>query len=163
MLIDALTYRFGSVNAANLDVFNAAVSGLARSRFCLAMGCDTLRFAFDWFVEVGGAAKLDAMLSAAMGGFARSWFCPVMGFAMARFALNFWLAALIAACGGAATLTMNCFQFVFFTVMLSVWMLLWFLVPGTERTRILSVFLCGAAWNTLGKGKWKEQKIPSCV
>ena len=35
--VDALTYRFGSVNAAILDVFNAAMSGLARSRFRLGL------------------------------------------------------------------------------------------------------------------------------
>ena len=94
-----MSHRFGSVNAAILFVFNAAMSGLARSRFCLAMGCATARFALDWFVEVDGGAKLDAMLSAATGGFARIWFCTVMGFAMARFAVDYWLAALIAACG----------------------------------------------------------------
>ena len=78
--VDALTYRFGSVNAANLDVFNAAMSGLARCRFCLAMGCATVRFALSWFVEVGGDVKLDAMLSTATFGQARSCLCLAMGF-----------------------------------------------------------------------------------
>ena len=95
-----------------------------------------------------------------------------MGFAMARFALDHWLAALIAACGGAATVTMNCFQFVFFVVTFSVYMLLCFLVPGIEKTRIRSVFerwscvsgeVLGAAWSTLSTGKCKEQKRSSCV
>ena len=45
-------------------------------------------------------------------------------------------------------------------------------VPGIEKTRILSVFergscvsgkVTGAAWSTLSKGKWKEQRISSCV
>ena len=178
--VDALTYRFGSLNAAILDAVNAAMSGLARSRCCLAMGCAAARFALDWFVGVHGdakldamlsaatfghagswlclamgfatarfalswfvgdvgAAKLDAMLSAAMGGFARIWFCPVMGFAMARFALDFWIAALIAAYAGDATVTSYCFQSVFFSVIFSVCLVLWFLVPGIEETRILSI------------------------
>ena len=42
--VDALTCRLGSVHAAILDLFNAAMSGLARSRFCLAMSCATARF-----------------------------------------------------------------------------------------------------------------------
>ena len=102
------------------------------------------RFALDWFVGYGGAAKLDAMHSAATGGFTCSWFCPEVGFATARFALDFWLAALIAAHAGDATVTLNCLQSVLFIVivMLSLWSLLWFLVvAGTEKFRILALFV----------------------
>ena len=82
-----------------------------------------------------------AVYDAAMSGHARRWLCQAMACATVRFALFQWLAALIAACGVAATGIMNCFQLVF---------VLWSLVPGFEKTRILSVFERGT-WNEKAK------------
>ena len=143
-----------------------------------------------WFLGYVGAAQLGAMLSAAMNGPARRWFCPSLGFATAWFAFDLWPAALIAALLGAATVYSSCFQPVLGMQLFVRSPLVWFsghevvllflvyvvdvmsfLVPGSEKTRILALFLLWSliagkvslvTWSSGSKGKCKEKRIFSC-
>ena len=143
-----------------------------------------------WFLVYVGAAQLGAMLSAAMNGPARRWFCPSLGFATAWFAFDLWPSALIAALLRAATVYSSCFQPVLGMQLFVRSPLVWFsghevvllflvydvdvmsfLVPGSEKTRILALFLLWSlisgkvslvTWSLDSKGKCKEKRIFSC-